>query len=168
MVLNYMGKGVEEGDITRQITKEFTGLRGYSGGTTFYQMQKIAVELYGLPTFLISNCDLYSLKSAIANGWPPVIGYKSRGRSYHAVVTVGYNDKRNIMMVHDPNYVRVKEIRYYDLGGVREDSIQRISCMLVLPEGSTTENLKRGLEKYISKDLVNKLRISPMIPVIEK
>jgi hypothetical protein len=164
MVLNYRGNSVREGDITQQITSQLTGLRGRNGGTSFHQMQRIAVELYGLPAFVIHNCDIHSLKSAIANRWPPVISYRSSGRSHHAVVAVGYNDKRSILLVHDPNYIRVKEMRYYDLGGISEGSVQRLSCLLVLPEGSTEDDLRRGLERYVPKKLVSGLRVYPSLP----
>jgi len=166
MVLNYRGKDVaKDWDIPQQLTSELTGLRGSSGGTSFHQMQKIAVEIYGLPAFVIPNCDLDSLKAAIVNGWPPVVSYKSRGRSYHAVVAVGYDDKRHNMLIHDPNYLNVRKMRYYDLGGASENSsVQRISCLLILPAGSTKKNLKQGLEKYVPKDMVSRLRIFPMLP----
>jgi hypothetical protein len=159
MVLNYRGKGVKEGDITRQISG-----RGRNGGTHLRQMQRIAVETYSLPAFAVDNCDLYSLKAAVLNRWPPIIGYRSSGRGSHAVVVVGYNDKRRMLLVHDPNYIRVREIRYYDLGGRLGDSSQRLSCLLVLPEGSGAEDLRRGLERYIPEDMVSKLRIFPMFP----
>jgi hypothetical protein len=164
MILNYREKAVGEGDITEKLTRKLTGLRGHGGGTSFYQMQRIAVELYDLPSFVIHNCDLESLKAAIVNGWPPIISYRSGEKSYHAVVAVGYNDKRRIILIHDPNYLRVREIRYFDLGGVSRDSVQRISCLLVLPRGSTEEDLKRGLERYVPKELISGLRVSPMLP----
>lgn len=159
MVLNHRGKNVREGDITRQLTS-----RGRNGGTSFYQMQQVAVKSYGLPAFIVNNCDLLSLKAAIASGWAPIMSYKSSGKSYHAVVAVGYNDKRNILLVHDPNFIRVRKIRYYDLGGVSADSIQRLSCLLVLPSGSTEADLRRGLEEYVPKELSSKLRIFSMLP----
>jgi len=151
-------------DIPQKLTSGLTGLRGRNGGTSFYQMQRIVVNSYGLPAFIIDNCDLYSLKAAIVNRWPPIVSYRAAGKSYHAVVAVGYDDKRHVMLIHDPNFLNVRKMRYYDLGGVSRDSAQRISCLLVLPEGSTQEELERGLEKYIPKELVSKLRIYPMFP----
>ena len=166
MVLNYRGKNVvKDWDIPLKLTREVTGLRGRSGGTSFHQMQKIVVETYGLPAFIIPNCDLYSLKAAIVNRWPPIISYKSRGRSHHAVVAVGYDDKRHNMLIHDPNYLSVRKMRYYDLGGVSENSVQRLPCLLVLPKGSTEKDLRRGLEKYVPKEMVLRLRIFPLLPL---
>jgi len=165
MVLNYRGKDVSrDWDIPLKLSKDVTGLRGRNYGTSFYQMQQIAVKFYDLPAFVIHNCDLYSLKAAILNGWPPVISYRASGRSHHAVVAVGYDDERRVMLVHDPNYIRTKKMRYYDLGGASEGLIQRLSCLLVLPEGSTEEELRRGLEKYVPKKLVSELGIYPLLP----
>ena len=163
MVLNYRGKAVEEGDVTSKLD-EINAIRGRSGGTSFHQMLQIAVESYGLPGFIIGNCDLLSLKASIMSKWPPIIGYRSSGRTYHAVVAVGYDDKRRVMLVHDPNYVRTRRIRYYDLGGISDDSVQRLTCLVVLPRGSTEEDLRRGLEKYVPKEMVSELRILSMFP----
>ncbi len=161
MVLNYRGKNVaREWNIPRKLDT----VRGSGGGTTFRQMQRIAALSYHLPAFVIRDCDLSSLKAAILNRWPPVVSYRSGGKSYHAVVAVGYDDKKNTILVHDPNFVRVRRIRYYDLGGISEDSIQRLSCLLVLPSGSTEESLRSGLEKYVPKELTSKLKILPMLP----
>ena len=165
MILNYRGKNVaRDWDIPLKLSEDITGLRGRSGGTSFYQMQRIAMESYGLPAFIIHNCDLHSLKAAILNRWPPIISYRSSGKSYHAVVAVGYDDERHIMLVHDPNYIRTEKIRYYDLGGASEHSIQRLSCLLVLPEGSTEEDLRRGLGKYVPKESVSELGVYPLLP----
>jgi hypothetical protein len=160
MVLTYRGKKIDsDWDIPQQLET-----RGRGGGTSFRQMQQIAVKSYGLPAFIISNCDLQSLKAAIVNKWPPIVGYRSSGKYYHAVVAVGYDDKRRVLLVHDPNYLRVRKIKYYDLGGVSEDSVQKLSCLLVLPQGSTLEDLRLGLEKYIPKELVSKLVVLGMLP----
>lgn len=163
MVLNYRGKDVGEADITRKLTS-----RGPGGGTSFNQMQEIAVKFYKLPSFIIPNCDLDSLKSAIVNRWPPIIGYRASGRYYHAVVAVGYDDEDRTMLVHDPNLLKVRKIRYFDLGGRSEGSAQRLSCLLILPEGSTEEDLRRGLERFIPKELSSQLIISSMIPPQEE
>ena len=160
MVLTYRGKKIDsDWDIPQQLET-----RGRSGGTSFRQMQQIAVKSYGLPAFIVNNCDLQSMKAAIMNKWPPIVGYRSSGKYYHAVVAVGYDDKRRVLLVHDPNYPRVRKIKYYDLGGVSEDSVQRLSCLLVLPQGSTLEDLRLGLEKYIPKELVSKLVVFGMVP----
>ena len=160
MALNYRGQNIaDDQEIVRKLTS-----RGITGGTTFRQMQEIAVKDYGLSAFIIYNCDLDSLKAAIVNKWPPVVGYRVSGKYYHAVVAVGYDDKRHAMFVHDPNYLRVRKIRYDDLGGTSKDSVQRLSCLLILPEDMTEAELRRGLEKYVPKELVEKLRISSMLP----
>ena len=160
MVLNYRGQNIaNDQEIVRKLTS-----RGTGGGTTFRQMQEIAVKDYGLPAFIINNCDLDSLKAAIVNEWPPVVSYRVKGRIYHAVVAVGYDDKRRTMSVHDPNYLRVRKIRYDALGGLSGDSEQRLSCLLVMPEGFTEAELRRGLEKYVPKESVEKLRIYSKLP----
>ena len=160
MVLTYRGKKIDsDWDIPQQLE-----IRGRGGGTSFRQMQQITAKSYGLPAFIINNCDLQSLKAAIVNKWPPIVGYRSSGKYYHAVVAVGYDDKRRVLLVHDPNYLRVRKIRYYDLGGVSEDSVQRLSCLLVLPQGSTLEELRLGLEKYVPKELVSELVVFGMVP----
>jgi hypothetical protein len=164
MVLNYRGKDVKEGEISRKLDQITGGSRGSQGGTTFSQMQRIAVQFYGLPAFMIGNCDLDSVKAAIVNRWAPVVAYRSSGRTYHAVVAVGYNDRRRIMYVHDPNYVRVEERRYDDFGGLTKDSEQRISCLVVLPEGSTVADFKQGLEKYVPQEMLSQLRVYAMMP----
>jgi hypothetical protein len=164
MVLNYRGRDVKEGDISRKLDQIKGGGRGPQGGTSFYQMQQIAVNFYNLPAFVINNCDLPSLKAAIANRWSPIVAYRSSGRFYHAVVAVGYDDKRRAMFVHDPNYVRVEKRRYDDFGGVSRDSTQRLSCLLILPEGATEADLRSGLEKYVPKELVSKLSIHSKLP----
>ncbi|MBD3181076.1 hypothetical protein GF312_02220 [Candidatus Poribacteria bacterium] len=159
MVLNYRGKDIsKDWDIPMQLS----GIRGRSGGTTLRQMQDIAANYYGLPSFLIQNCDLKSIKASIINKWPPIIGYRSRGSLYHAVVVVGYDDKRNNVLVNDPNYLRTRKIRYYDLGGVSGDSVQRFEALFVLPEGSTLDTFKHGLRKYVPEKTVAKLRIFTM------
>lgn len=160
MILNYRGQNIaNDQEIVRMLAR-----RGTGGGTTFRQMQEIAAESYGLPAFVIRNCDLNSLKAAIVNKWPPVVSYKVSGRISHAVVAVGYDDRRRTMSVHDPNYIRVKKIRYDDLGGGVVDAGQRLSCLLVLPAGSTEAELRRGLEKYVPKGLVEKLKIYSKLP----
>lgn len=165
MVLNYRGKDVsKDWDIPQQLTSDLTGLRGSSGGTSFGQMQRIAAEVYNLPAFLIHNCDLQSMKALIMNKWPPIVGYRIAGRAYHAVVAVGFDDKRRNLLVHDPNFSGVTKIRYPDLGGLGDDSVQRVSCLLVLPEGSTAMDLQKALEKYVSKDAISKLVVSVMFP----
>lgn len=165
MVLNYRGKNISsDSEIPQKLTKDSTGLRGPGGGTSFSQMQKITVTAYKLPAFLIPNCDLDSIKAFIVNKWPPIISYRVTGSSYHAVVAVGYDDKRRNILVHDPNFQGVRKIRYFDLGGISENSVRRIPCLLVLPEGSTESDLRRGLEKYVSKELVSKLSIYSMMP----
>ena len=164
MVLNYRGKKIGNDHIIPGLLDKIGARRGLGGGTTFHQMQQIAVEHYNLPTFLINNCDLDSLKAAIVNEWPPLVSYRVSGRTNHAVVAVGYNDKRRTMSVHDPNYIRVRKIRYDTLGGVSGDSGQRLRCLLVLPEGMTERELRRGLEKYVPKESVEKLRISSKLP----
>jgi hypothetical protein len=92
------------------------------------------------------------------------VGYRVGGRNYHAVVAVGYDDKRRRMRVHDPNYLRVKDIRYDDLGGLSGDSEQVLTCLLVLPEGSTQDTLRQGLEKYVPKEVVRRLTIYSQLP----
>lgn len=160
MILNYRGKKISnDQEITRLLTS-----RGRSGGTSFSQMQDIAVKHYGLPAFRMHNCNMDSIKSAIMNKWPPIVSYRSSGRSYHAVVAVGYDDKRHTMFVHDPNYQRVRKIRYDDLGGVSGDSDQKLACLVILPEGATEETLRRGLRKYIPAESVEKLRIFAKLP----
>lgn len=161
MVLNYRGKNVSQ---DWDIPQLLSGSRGTNGGTTLRQMQEIAANYYKLPSFLIYNCDLESIKAMIVNKWPPVIGYRSSGNLYHAVVAVGYDNKRSNMLVNDPNYVRIRKIRYYDLGGFSENSIQRLSCLFVLPEGSTEDTIRNGLRKHIPEDMISKLRIFPMMP----
>jgi len=163
MVLTYRGKRVGEQDITRQLTT-----RGRNGGTTLQQMQEIAVKSYDLPAFMIGNCDMYSLKAAIMNRWPPIVGYRASGQNYHAVVAVGHDDEKRIMFVHDPNFIRVRKVRYFDLGGMSEGSDQRLQCLLVLPAGSTEETLIKGLEKYVPKELSSKLNIYSMMPLQER
>ncbi len=159
MMLTYRGRNVGEQDITRQLTS-----RGVGGGTTFAQMQEIAVNSYGFPTLMVPNCDLDSIKSAIVNKMPPIIAYRSGGRNFHAVVGVGYDDKRNQMFVHDPNILGVRKMRYSDLGGFSDDGSQRLSCLFVLPTGSTEDEFKEALSKFIPKDKVNKLVILSMYP----
>jgi hypothetical protein len=159
MILTYRGKKVGEQDITRLLTG-----RGMGGGTSFGQMQDIAVNNYGLPTFVIHNCDLDSIKSAIANNMPPVIAYRSGGQYFHAVVGVGYDDDRNLIFVNDPNILSVKKMRYSDLGGFSDDGLQRLSCLIVLPVGATEDKLREALAKYVSKENVMKLAISSMYP----
>ena len=164
MVLSYRGRKIDNDQVIPRLLDEIGVTRGRTGGTSFSQMQQIAVEHYGLPAFIIYNCDLDSLKAAIVNEWPPIVSYRSSGRSYHAVVAVGYDDKRRIMSVHDPNYLRVRKIRYDALGGVSRDSAQKLTCLLVLSEGSTEEKLRRGLEKYVPKESVRELRIYSRLP----
>ena len=165
IVLKYRGKDVsKDWDIPQQLTSDLTGLRGSTGGTSFGQMQRIAAEVYSLPAFVIHNCDLQSLKALIMNKMPPIVGYRIAGRAYHAVVAVGFDDKRRNLLVHDPNFSGVRKIRYPDLGGLGNDSIQRVSCLVVLPEGSTEMDLQRGLEKSVSRDVISKLTVSVMFP----
>ena len=165
MVLNYRNKNVaRDSDIPRELN-EINGRRGRGGGTTLSQMMRISAESYGLPAFTIHNCDINSLKAAIVNGWPPILTYKSTGKNYHAVVAVGYDDKRSVMMVHDPNYTRVRKIKYYDLGGTAKDGVQRFSCLLILPEGADEEFLMRGLGKYVPKRITSKLVVTSLIPM---
>lgn len=164
MVLNYRGQNIANDQVIPRLLDEIGASRGRSGGTSFSQMQQIAVEHYHLPAFIIPNCDLDSLKSAIANEWPPIVSYRVSVRSYHAVVAVGYNDERRTMSVHDPNYLRVRKIRYDALGGLSGDSGQRLTCLLVLPEGSTEEKLRLGLGKYVPKEVVRELRIYSRLP----
>jgi len=159
MVLSYRGKNVAEQDIPRLLTS-----RGKGGGTSFYQMQEIAAKEYGLPSFVINNCDLDSIKAAIVSKLPPIIGYRSGGKYYHAVVAVGYDDEKRLMFVHDPNIVSVRKIRYSDLGGLSDEGIQRLSCLLVLPAGSTEASLMKDIEKHIPKDITSKLSISSLYP----
>ena len=159
MVLSYRGRNVGEQDIPRLLTS-----RGTGGGTTFGQMQDIAVDSYGLPTFVVHNCDLDSIKSAIVNKIPPIIAYRSGGRNFHAVVGVGYDDKRNLMFVHDPNILGVRKMRYSDLGGFSDDGLQRLSCLFVLPAGSTEDEFRKDLAKYVPKENIDKLIISSMYP----
>ncbi len=164
MVLNYRGQKIDNDQVIPRLLDEIGARRGRTGGTSFSQMQKIAVEYYDLPAFVIYNCDLDSLKAAIVNEWPPIVSYRVSGRSYHAVVAVGYDDKRRTMSVHDPNYLRVRKIRYDALGGASGDSAQKLTCLLVLPEGSTTEELTLGLEKYVPKEVVRQLTIYSQFP----
>lgn len=163
MVLNYWGKNVAEPDIVRKLTS-----RGFGGGTSFTQMQVIATKDYGLPSFVIHNCDLDTIKSAVLNKWPPIIGYRASGKYYHAVVVVGYDDGKKLMFVHDPNVLSVKKMRYSDLGGVGDDGVQRLSTLLVLPTGLTDVDLSNGLAKYVPKENIAKLMISIMIPTQEQ
>lgn len=163
MVLSYRGREVDEQDIVRHLES-----RGFGGGTSFRQMQEIASKAYDFPSFLIHNCDLDTIKSAILNKWPPIIGYRASGKYYHAVVAVGYDNKRRMMFVHDPNILGVRKMRYSDLGGVSKDGVQRLSVLLVLPEGSTPEDLSKGLSKYSPKERINLLMVSGMAPAQEK
>jgi hypothetical protein len=163
MVLTYRGKQVNEQDIVRHLDS-----RGAGGGTSFRQMQEIASKVYNLPSFLIHNCDIDTIKSAILNKWAPIIGYRSGGRYYHAVVAVGYDEKRRMMFVHDPNILGVRKIRYSDLGGFSEDGVQRLSVLIVLPENATPEELAKGLSKYSPKDKIDMLLVSGMLPSQEK
>jgi len=165
MVLTYRGKNIsKDSDIPQLLSSDLTGLRGSTGGTSFGQMQKIAAEVFKLPAFLIYNCDLQSLKSLIMNKWPPIIGYRIAGRAYHAVVAVGFDDKRRNLLVHDPNFPGITKIRYPDLGGLENSSVQRIPCLVVLPEGTTPMDLQNGLMKYVSKEVISELTVSVMIP----
>jgi hypothetical protein len=159
MVLNYRGKNVGEADITRQLKS-----RGFGGGTSFFQIQEIAVKDYGLPSFVIHNCDLDTIKSAILNKWAPIIGYRASGKYYHAVVAVGYDDDKKLMFVHDPNVLSVKKMRYSDLGGFGDDGVQRLSVLLVLPAGLTDVDLANGLARYVPKEILSKLVVSAMFP----
>jgi ABC-type bacteriocin/lantibiotic exporter with double-glycine peptidase domain len=159
MVLNYRGKNVAEPDIVRQLKS-----RGFGGGTSFFQIQEIAAKDYGLPSFVIHNCDLDTIKSAIMNKWPPIIGYRATGKYYHAVVAVGYDDDEKLIYVHDPNVLSVKKMRYSDLGGFENDGTQRLSVLLVLPAGLTDVDLSNGLAKYVPKEILSKLIISSMFP----
>ncbi len=159
MILNYRGKNVAEQDIPRLLTS-----RGKGGGTSFYQMQDITVKFYNLPALVLNNCDLTLIKVLIINKFPPIIGYRSSGRYYHAVVAVGYNDERRQMLVHDPNIIGVRKIRYSDLGGVSNDGTQRLSCLLVLPNGSNHETLIEVLEGYIPEEMLSRLSVSVMLP----
>lgn len=159
MVLKYWGKEVGEQDIPRLLDS-----RGRGGGTSFSQMQEITVKHYNLPAFIIPNCDLTSIKALILNGWPPIIGYRVSMRYYHAVVAVGYDDKRRQILVNDPNFVGVRKIRYSDLGGFSEDGIQRLSCLIVLPLGKTEEDIREGLQRYMPKETVSKLVIASAVP----
>ena len=159
MVLNYRGKEVDEQDIVRQLTA-----RGFGGGTSLSQMQEIATKAYNLPSFTIHNCDLDTIKSAILNKWSPIIGYRASGKYYHAVVAVGYDDERRMMFVHDPNIIGVRKMRYSDLGGVSDDGLQRLSVLIVLPEGLTPDDLTQGLAKYVSKENIAKLIVSVLLP----
>lgn len=168
MILTYRGKNIANDQVIPRLLDAIGAKRGRGGGTTFGQMQQIAVEYFDLPTFIIANCDLDSMKAAIVNEWPPIVSYRVGMRSYHAVVAVGYDDKRRSMSVHDPNYVRVKKIRYDDLGGISGDSGQKLTCLLVLPVGSTEEEVRLGLEKYVPKDVVRGLRIFPRFPGAKK
>lgn len=159
MILNYRGKNVAEQDIPRLLTS-----RGKGGGTSFYQMQEIAVKFYNLPAYILHNCDLTSIKVLIINKLPPIIGYRASGKYYHAVVAVGYDDERRHMIVHDPNVVGIRKIRYSDLGGVSNDGTQRLSCLLVPPNNVNFDTLMRILNDYISEEMISKLSISAMIP----
>ena len=168
MVLNYRGQNIANDQVIPRLLDKIGARRGRTGGTSFSQMQKIAVEHYDLPAFTIYNCDLDSLKAAIANEWPPIVSYRVSGSGkhalYHAVVAVGYDDKRRTMSVHDPNYLRVRKIRYDALGGVSGDSDQKFECLLVLSKGSTAEKLTLGLEKYVPKEVVRQLTIYSRLP----
>jgi len=159
MVLTYRGMKVGEQDIPRQLAS-----RGFGGGTSFGQMQEIAAKGYGLPSFVIHNCDLDTIKSAILNKWPPIIGYRASGKYYHAVVAVGYDDDRKMMFVHDPNILSVRKMRYSDLGGIGKDGGQTLSVLLVLPAGLTDVDLANGLAKYVPKEIMSKLVVSAMFP----
>jgi hypothetical protein len=159
MVLNYRGKNVAEPDIVMKLKS-----RGFGGGTSFFQVQEIAAKDYGLPSFVIHNCDLDTIKSAIMNKWPPIIGYRASGKYYHAVVAVGYDDDEKLMYVHDPNVLSVKKMRYSDLGGFENDGIQRLSVLLVLPAGLSDVDLANGLAKYVPKEILSKLVVSSMFP----
>ena len=164
MVLSYRGKKIsKDWDIPRKIT----GHRSARGGTTLHQMQEIAAGSYGLPAFVIGNLDLDSLKAAIVNRWPPIVAYRIAGKSYHAVLAVGYDDRRRTLLVHDPNFLRIKKIQYSDLGGMSKGSGQRLACLLVLPEGTAERDLRRGLEKYVPKEVVSSLKIFGMLPISE-
>ena len=44
----------------------------------------------------------------------------------------------------------------------KEGSIQRLSSLLVLPEDSTEEDLRRCLEKYVPKELVSDAPIAKL------
>jgi len=168
MVLTYRGKSIANDQVIPRLLDAIGAKRGRGGGTTFGQMQQIAVKHFDLPAFVISNCSLDSLKAAIMNEWPPIVSYRVGMRNSHAVVAVGYDDKRRTMSVHDPNYVRVKKIRYDDFGGISGDSGQTLTCLLVLPVGSTEEGVRLGLEKYVPKDVVRELRIFPRFPGAKK
>ena len=152
-------------DVIRAALRRREGGDPTGGGTTLGQMMRISAGSYGLPAFIVRNCDIHSLKAAIVNGWPPILTYRSTGKTYHAVVAVGYDDKRNVMIVHDPNYTHVRKIKYYDLGGTTEDGVQRFACLVVLPAGADDELLMRGLEKYVPKKITSKLIVSSLIPM---
>ena len=72
MVLNYYGKNVHEGDITKKIRR-----RGRHGGVSLSELARIAKEYYGLEAYVMMGGKLEVLKALLLNGWPPIVAYNA-------------------------------------------------------------------------------------------
>jgi len=142
MVLNYYGKNVHEGDITKKIRR-----RGRHGGVSLSELARIAKEYYGLEAYVMMGGKLEVLKALLLNGWPPIVAYRARGDIGHAVVVVGYNDLRGYILVHDPNFLRVTKIPYRDfLPAWRQFGGW---MLVVVPKGITLPDVLNAVDKYV-------------------
>jgi len=152
MVLNYLGNDVTEGDIVRKLQK-----RTKRGGTTFHQLKEIAESHYGMKAFMVSNANLNVLKVLLVQNYPPIVGYRTRNREGHAVVFAGYDDKKRVAFINDPNYVKVTRIGYMDFLGAWK-SYGR-PCLLIAPANTTQKMIKKDLGEYLPKDKINSIQI---------
>jgi len=142
MVLNYWGLNVREGEIVRELHR-----RTRKGGTTFQQLKEIAESHYGMKAFIVSNASFNTLKALLIQNFPPIVGYRTKNRTGHAVVFVGYDDKKRMAFVNDPNYLKVTRISYIDFLG-RWKSHGSL-CLLIAPANITPGMIKKALEAYL-------------------
>ncbi|MBC8230588.1 C39 family peptidase [bacterium] len=145
MVLNYYDKKCKEGELVKQLDS-----RGRYGGVSFKQLAEITRK-YDLEAYLMSNLNLDILKSFLLNQWPPIVAYKSRRNTGHAVVMVGYDDAKKRLSVHDPNFVKVRQIPYHQFLPVWKQTSN--SCLLVVPKGLTKQDIITAVRKYVSLEV---------------
>lgn len=142
MVLNYYQKGCKEGELVKQLES-----RGRYGGVSLGQLAKIA-KRYDLEAYLMSGLNLDILKAFLLNRWPPIVSYKSGRNTGHAVVMVGYDDVKKRLLIHDPNFVKVRQFPYYQFLPVWKQTGNL--CLLVVPKGLTRQDIMGSVRKYVN------------------
>jgi len=145
MVLNCYDKECKEGELVKQLDS-----RGRYGGVSFKQLAEIAKK-YDLESYLMSDLNFDILKSFLLNEWPPIVAYKSRANNRHAVVMVGYDDVKKRLFVHDPNFVKVRQIPYHQFLPVWKQAGN--FCLLVVPKGLTRQDIITAVRKYVSVEV---------------